>query len=316
VSRRVLKIGTRGSKLAMEQARRVAEKLPGPSQVTVVRTSGDRFKDIPLAEQSGIGFFTKEIENELLAKNIDLAVHSLKDLPTGLAPGLRLAAILERDEASDLLLIRPDAQHRENELPLKNGSRVGASAMRRKALLKVYREDLIAAPIRGNVPTRVDKARHGDYDAVILSRAGLARLAYKVDPLLAFDLNPRRWICAPGQGVIAVEARAEDEQVLQRLAGLDHMETRACVTAERALLVTFGGGCHAPFGAWARRQDDDYQVMVAAPGNQADYQVEHFRAGSLDQAQKQAEQWIRAGCPAISNEKSQEWICRPARPWC
>ena len=316
MSRRTLKIGTRGSKLALEQARRVAEKLPGPSQVTVVRTSGDRFKDVPLAEQTGIGFFTKEIENELLAENIDLAVHSLKDLPTELAPGLTLAAILERDEASDLLLIRPDALHEENELPLKNGARVGASAMRRKALLNVYRQDLVAAPIRGNVPTRVDKARQGDYAAVILSRAGLARLAYQVDPLLAFDLNPRRWICAPGQGVIAVEARTEDEYVLQQLSGLDHSETRRCVTAERSLLVAFGGGCHAPFGAWASRQEDDYQVVVAAPGSQADYQVEHFRAGSLDQAQKLADSWIRAGSPAITNEKSQEWICRAARPWC
>ena len=313
--RRVMIVGTRGSRLALEQARRVQERLPGPSEVRVVRTSGDRFKDKPLHEQGGIGFFTKEIEEELLAGNIDLAVHSLKDLPTALAPGLKLSALLARDGASDVLLAHPDSVDPGKDLSLKSGATVGASSRRRQALLKAFRPDLAPKPIRGNVPTRIEKAIRGEYDSIVVSRAGLSRLALEVDPLVAFDLNPRVWVVAPGQGVIAVEVREGDAEIEDRLPGLDDQETRTCVQAERSLLVTFGGGCHAPFGSFARLEGSAFQLFVAAPGADGAFRTKEFGSENIDTAQTEAEEWIRSGCPGDSGEPSGEWLCRPARPW-
>jgi hydroxymethylbilane synthase len=305
---RQLIVGTRGSRLAREQTRRVTERLPGSSEVRVVKTSGDRFKDQKLGEQSSVGFFTKEIEAELLSKKIDLAVHSLKDLPTAIPPGLVLAAVLERDEAGDVLLARPDAVDQDKDLPLKPGARVGASSMRRQALLGAFAGEVQPVPIRGNVPTRVEKCIRGGCDAVVLARAGLARLGLEVDPLVAFDLNPRVWIGAPGQGVIAVEAREGDREALERLSGLEHAPTRACVDAERRLHVVFGGGCHAPFGAFMEQENS--KIHVAAPSNAGRLGVKEFTA--LDEA----EEWIRSGCPSDTTMGREEWICRPARLWC
>lgn len=315
MSGRVLIVGTRGSRLALEQARRVGELLPGPSEIQVIRTSGDRFQDKPLADQSNIGFFTKEIEQELLAGTIDVAVHSLKDLPTALVPGLTLGAVLARDESSDILLARPDSVDSDEDFPLKSGATVGASSMRRQALLKSFRPDLTPSPIRGNVPTRIEKAVRGDYDSIIISRAGLSRLGLDVAPLVAFDLNPYVWIVAPGQGVIAVEAREEDAEVLERLSGLDDQATRECVQAERSLLVAFGGGCHAPFGSFAQLGDADSRLFVAAPGADGAFCIKDFKSASMDDARTAAEEWIRAGCPGETNAMSGDWLCRPARPW-
>jgi len=317
MSGRILRVGTRGSRLALEQARRVRAVLPGPSQETIVKTAGDRFADKALGAQTEIGFFTKEIETALLDDRIDLAVHSLKDLPTVLEPGLQLAAIMKRDEAADVLLVHPEANEpTAKTLPLRPGASVGASAMRRKVLLEALRPDLVATPIRGNVPTRVQKCRDGNYDSIILSRAGLTRLALDVEPLVAYDLNPGRWICAPGQGVIAVEARSDDQEVLDRLATIDDAPTRASITAERSLLVAYGGGCHAPFGAFAHTHDQGHSIYVAAPGKDQILRIERFEAAELEWAQKVAEEWVRAGRPARSQAEEEEWICQPAHAWC
>jgi hydroxymethylbilane synthase len=315
MSGRVLKVGTRGSKLALEQARRVREKVSGPSEIIVIRTSGDRFQDKPLSEQQGIGFFTKEIENELLAGNIDVAVHSLKDLPTTLAAGLTLGAVLERDEASDLLLVRPDAHEPGLPFPVKAGSRIGASAMRRQALLGALCPGVQPAPIRGNVPTRVDKARNGDFEAVILSRAGLVRLGLDPSPLIAYDLNPHRWICAPGQGVIAVEARENDPEVLERLTALEDEQTRTCVDMERSLLVTYGSGCHAPFGSWLEPVPEGYRLFIAAPGRNDSFRVGCFVSADLAHLKSTGDDWIRSGDAAPAVQGGEEWVCRQARPW-
>jgi hydroxymethylbilane synthase len=315
MSGRELIIGTRGSRLAMEQARRVRERLSGPAVIRVIRTSGDRFQDKPLQQQDGVGFFTKEIEQELLAKSIDLAVHSLKDLPTVLADGLVLAAVLPRDEAGDLLLVDPGAHDPDKPFPVRSGGRVGTSSIRRQALLKAIRQDVEAAPIRGNVPTRVDKLNNGDFDAIVLARAGLVRLGLDPLPASSFDLNPQRWICAPGQGVIAVEARADDRDTLERLAELNDDVTMNCTRAERSLLVTYGGGCHAPFGAYAHSLGKEYNLFVAAPGLDGAFRVEGFQAAGLDQARSAAEEWIRSGCPVRSENDQDQWIARPARSW-
>jgi len=312
---RVLRIGTRGSRLALYQAERVRERLAVESEIVVVKTSGDRLREQPLGKQDTIGFFTKEIENELLAGRVDIAVHSLKDLPTTLVAGLELGALLERDAASDLLLLRPDAHLPRKDPPLVPGARVGGSAMRRQALLAKLAPGSVPAPIRGNVTTRIDKARRGDYEAIVLSRSGVQRLALDIEPLLAFDLNPARWICAPGQGIIAVETRVDDEYVNEQVAALDHRDTSDCARAERQLLFTFGGGCHTPFGAWARPDGDLFLISVAAPGRDGNFQTAHFGPGRLADVQRDADQWIRAGCPGQEDERQEQWISRPARPW-
>jgi hydroxymethylbilane synthase len=350
--KRTIRIGTRGSKLALHQAQTVQAQLSGSSEIKIIKTSGDRFQEAPLHQQNGIGFFTKEIENELLKDNIDLAVHSLKDLPTSLGPGLVLAAVMPRDAAGDLLLVTPQAHDPSQLIPIKSDCTVGASSLRRQALLKTFRPDLKAKAIRGNVPTRIKKAASGDYDAIILSRAGLIRLAIDPQPLIAFDLNPAKWVCAAGQGVIAVEARADDQTVLAQIKHLDDQDTRQCTQTERNLLVFFEGGCHAPFGAWAQFQDQGYRLVLGAEIETGRFVRKDISASDLNQAQKIAESWIQAGLPQpdphphpkrsdshdypspasgrgiIRNKRNvrgegggetcdqeEEWICRPAQPW-
>ena len=188
--------------------------------------------------------------------------------------------------------------------------------MRRQALLKAFRPDLVPSPIRGNIPTRIEKASRGECDSIIISRAGLSRLGLDVKPLVAFDLNPCVWVVAPGQGVIAVEAREGDAEVEDRLAGLDDQSTRECVQAERSLLVTYGGGCHAPFGSFAQLEGSAFQLFVAAPGADGAFGIKKFGSANLEDARTAADEWIRSGCPDGSVGLSGEWLCRPARPWC
>jgi len=321
VAGRVLIVGTRGSSLALEQARRVMAGLAGASELKIVHTSGDRFAERPLGETNPPGFFTKEIEEELLLGKIDLAVHSLKDLPTELAPGLAFAALMKRDDPADLLLVRPEALDPDADFPLKPGAEVGASSRRRGALLHLVRPDVLVRPIRGNVPTRVDKVRAGDCDAVVLSRAGLERLGLAVDPLHAFELNPLHWPGAPGQAIIAVEARADDAEALRRASALNDALTVECAAAERSLLAVYGGGCHAPFGAYCEMDAGGGMMVVAAPGGDG-FLIERFMGGDLEEARAAAEAWIRSGraqresAPSSRlGNPSQVWLCRRARPW-
>jgi len=310
---RTLIVGSRGSKLALEQTRRVRARLAGNTELLTVHTSGDHK---PTYDGSAIGMFTKEIEDALLARQIDLAVHSLKDLPTLLASGLVLSAVMQRDEVSDLLLVRPEASDPERPWPIKSGSRIGTSSLRRQTLLKAQQPDLGFVPIVGNVTTRIDKVRRGDCDALIMARAGLSRLALEVAPLIAYDLNPELWICAPGQGAIAVEARAEDAEAIERSKPLHDLFTAAAVHAERELLLAYGGGCHAPFGAYARPVDGQAAITVAAPDRGGQFRRETFVATTMAAAQSAADAWIHAGCPVRATPPEDTWICRPAQPWC
>lgn len=309
-----IRIATRGSRLALEQAERVRKQLAAPSRLVVVRTSGDRLRQAPLGRPENLGFFTKEIELVLLEGRADLAVHSLKDLPLELAPGLCLASVLRRDSGTDLLLVHPRALDREREFPLREAVRVGASSRRRGALLASCRPDLELVPIRGNVPTRIEKARRRQVEALIISRAGPMRLGLSPEPLLAFDLNPRRWVGAPGQGVIAVEARSDDRRALGLAAALEHRPTRACVDAERRLLGVFGGGCQAPFGCQAGLSRSGWRVCLAAPDERGVLQLAEFLAGKLQEAERQAEDWLRRGCPP-QPKREKAWIAHPAKKW-
>ena len=312
---RVLTIGTRGSALALEQARRVRVRLAGVNDLRVVHTGGDRFSESPLGDQNPAGFFTREIEDELLRGRIDLAVHSLKDLPVRLAPGLAFGATLPRDDPADLLLVRPEAHEPGDRLPLKKGAIIGVSSQRRSALLRLFRPDVSIMPIRGNVPTRVDKVRGGDFDAILLSRAGLERLTLEVYPLIAYQLNPRRWPGAPGQGVIAVEVREDDSEVTRQVSAMNDPATALGVHAERSLLAAFGGGCHSPFGAYSEVGREGNLVVVAAPGSGGGFLVEHFIGANLEDARGAAEAWVRSSRAPLGT-KEEEWLCRPAPPWC
>jgi len=247
----MMRIGTRGSALALWQAREVQAGLREASEIVIVATSGDRDRRTALQGRSEVGFFTREIEEKLLAGEIDLAVHSLKDLPTGLDPRLELAATLPRAEVSDLLLVHPDWYSEEGLLPLRPGCVVGAGSLRRQAMVRAYAPSAVPSLIRGNVTTRVRKCLEGNYGAIVLARAGIERLEADTGPLLVFELNPEVWLCAPGQGAVAVEVRAGDECSRNAARVLNDPPTFAAVTLERKLLANFEGGCHTAFAAHA-----------------------------------------------------------------
>ncbi len=245
---RTLRIGTRASALALWQARHVESlirSLPGAPAVELVhiKTEGDLRTDVPLWALRGKAFFTKEIDRALLAGEVDLAVHSLKDLSTALEPGLELAATLTREDPRDALLSRDGA----TLSALPPGARVGTSSLRRRAFLSRLRPDLTLLELRGNVPTRVERLKSGDYDAIILASAGLKRLGLQdhVSQLLLTDDFPP----AVSQGVIGVCCRAADEETLNWLRPLDDQASRLATTAERALLRRLEGGCQVPLGA-------------------------------------------------------------------
>jgi hydroxymethylbilane synthase len=251
VIRKKITIGTRGSKLALWQANYIADCIRSQypdvdvSLLHIV-TTGDKILDVPLAKIGGKGLFTKELENAMLNKEIDLAVHSLKDMPTQLPEGLLLAAITERVDAGDAF-ISPNYGTVEK---LPQGAKVGTSSLRRKAQLLKYRPDLTIGDLRGNLDTRLKKLENGEFDAIILAVAGLRRLGWQkqITQVLPQD------ICLPavGQGALAIEARSDDEEVLEMLAFLNHQETRWAVEAERAYLAQVEGGCQIPIGVFGK----------------------------------------------------------------
>lgn len=248
-------VGTRGSALALWQTRHVTALLQarlGAITERVITTKGDVSQAQKLAGPLEKGFFTEELEAALRAREIDWAVHSLKDLPTREPAGLRLGAVLERAPAGDLLLVRPDAVDGEAgaRLPLKAGAKVGSSSLRREAMLGHFAPQATASPLRGNVPTRVEKLKRGDYDAIILAEAGVHRLGLDLGGLAVFQLNPTRWICAPGQGAVAVQCRADDAELAGALATIAHGPTAFATGLERDFLRILEGGCTTPFGCY------------------------------------------------------------------
>jgi len=263
-------IGSRGSALALRQAEIVRARLAAhyphlTLSLKIIRTSGDRITDHPLAAFGGKGLFIKELEEALRAKEIDLAVHSLKDVTAELPEGLHLAAILEREDPRDALVTRTGEG---TVYALPEGAIVGTSSVRRLAQLRALRPDLDIRPLRGNVDTRLRKLDEGQYEAIILAAAGLVRLG--LDARIAERIPTEVMIPAIGQGAIAVETRVEDEEINALLAPLDHPPTRAATMAERAFLQRLGGGCHVPIAAYAEIASDDpaqllLRGMIASP---------------------------------------------------
>jgi len=288
---RVLKIGTRGSALALWQAHHVEGLInaqPGAPAVELVRikTEGDVRTDVPLWQIGGRAFFTKEIDKAQLNNEIDIAVHSLKDLSTVLDPGIELAAALEREDPRDAVLSRSGAGLKD----LPRGARVGTSSLRRRAFIARLRPDIELLELRGNVPTRIDRMKNGDYDAIILAAAGLRRLELDqhISELLPVDEFPP----AVSQGAIGVCMRTGDADAGRWLRALDNRASRLATTAERALLRRLEGGCQVPLGAIGSLEGDTlrlYAVVCSLDGKKS-IQAKAQISASLENATKLGQQ--------------------------
>jgi len=247
---RPLRIGSRGSILARWQAEFVRKQLFQVSgveaEIVIIKTSGDKMQQAPLTQIGGKGIFIKELEEALLEETVDLAVHSVKDIPTETPRRLHFPAVCRRDDVRDCLVSHKGAALAN----LKQGARVGTSSLRRQAQLRHHRPDLDIRELRGNVDTRLRKVESGEYDAIVLSKAGLDRLGW--GQKITEALSPEISLPAVGQGAIAIEARVNDTEAADILGKLDDAETRTAVIAERALLAALQGGCQVPLGAWAR----------------------------------------------------------------
>ena len=259
-----LRIGSRGSQLALWQANHIAALLRENGhhvELEIIRTTGDKITDVALAKVGTKGMFTKEIEEALAEGRVDLAVHSLKDLPTDVPPGFELAAITRREDPRDVLLscIYDGLSH------LPQGARLGTSSLRRQAQLRALRPDLEILPLRGNVDTRLRKLESGEYDAIILAAAGLRRLGRTE---LVREIIPPETMCpAAGQGALGIEIREGDTSTRQHLLFLDDAAARTATTCERALLRHLGGGCQVPIGAFAEVRGEHLHLtaVVAHP---------------------------------------------------
>jgi hydroxymethylbilane synthase len=259
-----LRIGSRGSQLALWQANHVAGLLRQSGfqvEIEIIKTTGDKITEVALSQVGTKGMFTKEIEEALAEGRVDLAVHSLKDLPTDLASQFSLAAVMTRQDPRDVFLSLQYGRFAD----LPSGARVGTSSLRRQAQLKSVRPDLTIFPLRGNVDTRLRKLESGEFDAIILAAAGLNRLqrTERIREVLPVEL-----VCpAVGQGALGIEARASDTATLKYLAFLDDAAARRSTSAERALLRTLGGGCQVPIGAYAEPEDGWLRLtaVVAQP---------------------------------------------------
>lgn len=264
-----LRLATRGSDLATTQSGVVAAALKDatgiPTELVIVKTIGDQRLDVHLAQVGSVGLFTKEVQDAVLDGRADYAVHSLKDLPAEQTAGLCCAAVPQREDTRDWLLIRPEfhVDRGEGLLPLISGARVGTSAARRTAFLEAMAPDCSAVLLRGNVPTRVNKLGNEEYDAILLAGAGLRRLGLDLSDFEVVKLDPMMWPGAPGQGALAIECRADDKETRALIANLHHEETAATVEVERNLLRALGGGCGLPLGASAYVQDGGFRLVAA-----------------------------------------------------
>jgi hydroxymethylbilane synthase len=263
----MLKIGTRGSKLALWQAeftRAELARVGVESELRIIKTQGDLVQHLSFDKLEGKGFFTKEIEDALLRGDIDLAVHSMKDLPTAPPEGLVTSAVSYRENPADCLLVRREAYDPTAPFRLRQGAVVGSSANRRKAQMLDFRPDVQMRDIRGNVPTRLEKLRQGDFDAIFLAAAGLNRLALDLGDLERVELNPREFVPAPAQGVLAWQTNRDDLATRSILQRIHRPEVSACTNVERRVLQLLSGGCQLPLGVFCERDEaGNYHAFAA-----------------------------------------------------
>lgn len=254
-------IGSRGSDLALWQANFVKselEKLNQEVEIKVIKTQGDKIQHLSFSKMEGKGFFTKEIENELLEKSIDLAVHSHKDLETTNPEGLKIAAVSSREDPSELLLIRNESVDNTKTLGIKKNPIVGTSSARRKSQLITFRDDIEIRDLRGNVPTRIQKLKDGQYDAILIALAGVKRLELDLSDLTVNTLDPTVFIPAPAQGALGLQIRSEDQELETLLAQINHSEVQKRIATERGVLKRLEGGCQMPLGVYHDEEDTVY----------------------------------------------------------
>jgi len=259
-------IGSRGSDLALWQARFFRDRMQEigvNTEIKIIKTRGDQIQHLSFDKMEGKGFFTKEIEQALHNKEIDVAIHSHKDLETSPVPGLVVAGVSQREDPSELLLIRTSEVDSTKPFHLKEGAVLGTSSARRKGQITDFRPDVNIKDIRGNVPTRIEKLRRGDFDAILIAFAGVHRLGIDLEGLHVQKLNPSVFIPAPAQGVLAYQCREEDETLIEIIGKLNDAETKTRIDIERGVLSTFGGGCQVPLGAYAEKVGNGYSVRVA-----------------------------------------------------
>jgi hydroxymethylbilane synthase len=257
-----IKIGSRGSDLALWQAHyiqnEIKTKLKIDCDITIIKTKGDKIQNVSFDKMEGKGFFTKEIEDALLADEIDLAIHSHKDLPTAQPEGLSIAAVSYREKVNDLLLVHPNAYDRSQVLGMKIGANLGTSSYRRCTQILAHRSDIRIQALRGNVPTRLNKLIEGHYDAIILASAGVERLNLNLHGMIAIELDPKLFIPAPAQGVLALQCREGNSELVDLLSKLNHSEVKKEIDIERSILERFDGGCQIALGVYVEKVEDDY----------------------------------------------------------
>jgi hydroxymethylbilane synthase len=298
---RNLRIGTRGSLLAKWQAEFIRKQLFAATgmepEILIIKTAGDKMPQAAVTQIGGKGIFIKELEEALLEETIDLAVHSVKDIPTDIPSRLMFPAVCRRDDARDCLVGSTLAS-------LRQGARVGTSSLRRQAQLRHLRPDLDLRDLRGNVDTRLRKVESGEYEAVVLSKAGLDRLG--LSQRISEILSPEVCMPAVGQGAIAVECRLRDTEAGDLLAPLDDAETRSAVIAERALLAALHGGCQVPMGAWARVERGELLMDACVCSVDGAQYVKQRATAPPDQAAQLGEHMARllieAGAQSILEE--------------
>lgn len=308
-----LRIGSRGSQLALWQANHVARLLRDQGhqvEIEVIKTTGDKILDVALAKVGTKGMFTKEIEEALADRRVDLAVHSLKDVPTELQPEFTLAAIMKREDPRDAFI--SVKYSRLEDLP--RGAKVGTSSLRRQCQLKALCPDLEIFPLRGNVDTRLRKLESGEYGAIILAAAGVHRLG--LDKHVRSRIAPETMCPAVGQGALAIEVRAGDAEVLSHLQFLNHPDTRSAIECERALLGSLGGGCQVPIGAFAEKDGSTLRLraMVGRPdGSEVLCEVAQ---GSDPQklGRETAQKLLRRGADKILSDVYSEEVAVPRQP--
>ncbi len=269
-------IGTRGSDLALWQANYTKSLLEAKGhavELKIIQTSGDRTQqwETSFDKLEGKGFFTKELEEALLKKEIDMAVHSHKDVPTENPPGLLIAGVSHREDPSELLIIRKEHVDDKKKFSLKAGAIVGTSSARRKSQLLAFRPDIQIKDMRGNVPTRIQKLRDGQYDAILLAAAGVERLQLNLEDLHTELLNPREFIPAPAQGVLAWQVREDDMKLMDVIDEISNFDVRVRINLEREVLNLFEGGCQLPLGVYCETEEDDDRLKFKLWVSHADH---------------------------------------------
>ena len=274
-------IGSRGSDLALWQANFVKselEKLQCTVEIKIIKTQGDKIQHLSFDKLEGKGFFTKEIEDALLNKDIDLAVHSHKDLETNPPAGLQISCVSERANPSDILLVRKDAEDVNQKWNVKQNAIVGTSSARRKSQMMKHRSDVKIEDLRGNVPTRIDKLRSGQYDAILLAKAGVDRLELDLSEFVEVVLDPTEFVPAPAQGVLGLQIRDNDSELHEVLQKMNFPSVQERIGLERKILNLLDGGCQLPLGVYCNEQMElfvSFAEQVAGPCHYLKYDVDN-----------------------------------------